>query len=101
MRVHSMSDIAAAIRGCRLDQKLSQSELARRSHVSRKWISEIEAGKPTAELALVLRVFEELELNLYIGEETSANAPPAAETISVPPGAQVDLDALLANHRNR
>src|SRR5450432_614957 len=72
MRVESMSDIASAVRGRRLDLGLSQSELARRSGISRKWISEFEAEKPRAEFALVLRVLTTLGLSMGLDEEFSA-----------------------------
>lgn len=91
-----MSDFAAAVRGRRLDRGLSQSELAQRIGVSRKWISEFEAGKPTVEFALVMRVIEELGFSIDLGDDPSA----AATTPASDPGV-VDLDALLAEHRRR
>ena len=51
MRVHSVADVAAAVRGRRLDLGLTQSELANDSGISRKWISEFEAGKAGPSLA--------------------------------------------------
>jgi HTH-type transcriptional regulator/antitoxin HipB len=106
MRVHSMADVAAAVRGRRLDRGLSQSELAQRSGISRKWISEFEAGKPTAEFALVIRVLEALGLSLELSEESkapatlSATATVSAEaTMSYRASDPVDLDALLEEHR--
>jgi HTH-type transcriptional regulator/antitoxin HipB len=106
MRVHSMGDVAAAVRGRRLDRGLSQSELARRSGISRKWISEFEAGKPTAEFALVIRVLEALGWRLELSEESKAAATLSA-TATLSAGAAgshraddpVDLDALLEEHR--
>ena len=93
MRINSIRDMAAAVRGRRTDCKLSQAELALRAGVSRKWISELEAGKPTAEFGLVLRVLEELGLviDLISGED----ATPSRAT------RRVDLDALLNEQRVR
>jgi HTH-type transcriptional regulator / antitoxin HipB len=106
MRVESMSDVASAVRGRRLDLGLSQSELARRSGISRKWISEFEAGKPRAEFALVLRILETLGLSIGISEDLSAAAAmpakavfSAAATAGPSPGALVDLDVLLEEYR--
>jgi len=85
--------MAAAVRGRRTDLALSQAELARRAGVSRKWISEFEAGKPTAELGLAIRVLEELGLVLDLtGGEDAASSRPATV---------VDLDALLNEYRVR
>ncbi len=91
MIVHSIADAAAAVRGRRLDRGLNQSELARRTGVSRKWISDFESGKPTAEFGLVVRVLEELGLILSIEDATAL--PATAES--------QDLDALLEEHRSR
>jgi HTH-type transcriptional regulator / antitoxin HipB len=86
MVIRSIRDIAAAVRGRRQDLGLNQADLAKRAGVSRKWLYQFEAGKPTAALGLVLRVLDELGLQLEL-------RPPSAEETSSP-GA-VDLDVLL------
>ena len=93
MRISSIRDVAVTVRGRRTDLGLSQAELARRAGVSRKWISEFEAGKPTAEFGLVIRVLDELgvALDLISGEDTDPS-----QTAN-----QVDLDALLDEQRVR
>ena len=70
MRVSSIHDLAAAARGRRLELGLSQAELAARTGVSRDWINYFEAGKPTVELILVLRVLEVLGLKLDVSADT-------------------------------
>jgi transcriptional regulator with XRE-family HTH domain len=92
VRVHSIADVASAVRGRRLDLGLSQSALAEQTGISRKWISEFEAAKTTAEFTLVIRVLEGLGLTLEIGPSYPAAAPPRSH---------VDLDALLEEHRKR
>lgn len=89
MRIRSIRDIAAVARGRRLDLGLTQAELARRVGVSRKWLVEFEAGKPSAELGLVLRVLDELGVALDLSNQPDAQ------------GEIVDLDALLEEHRHR
>jgi HTH-type transcriptional regulator / antitoxin HipB len=89
MTIRSIRDLAAAVRGRRKDLQMSQAELAGLAGVSRKWIYEFEHGKPTAEFGLVLRVLDELGLDLEL-------RPPAAK-----PASAVDLDALLDEHRGR
>jgi y4mF family transcriptional regulator len=83
-----MRDVAAAVRGRRQDLGMSQVELARRAGVSRKWISEFESGKSTAEFGLVLRVLDALALSLELRE-----TPARREGLSE--GRGVDLDLLL------
>jgi y4mF family transcriptional regulator len=109
MRVHSIADVAATVRGRRLDRGLSQSELAKASGISRKWISEFESGKTTAEFALVIRVLEVLGLSFCLNEGSnstgSMSAPSvmsATATVSPPTGSgPVNLDALLEEYRSR
>ncbi len=84
--INSIRDLAAAARGRRLALGLSQGELAARARVSRQWISAFESGKPGAELALVIRLLDALDLRLAVNE-----AGPSTAT--------TDLDALLEEHR--
>jgi y4mF family transcriptional regulator len=91
MGVHSIRDLAAAVRGRRRDLGLSQAELASRAGVSRKWIYQFEAGKPTAELRLVLKVLDALGLVLDVTyDERAAAGRPTR-----------DLDALIEEHHAR
>ncbi len=91
MKVRSIRDLAAVVRGRRRDLGLSQAELAARAGVSRKWVYQFEAGKPTAELRLILRVLDALGLVLDVtyDEQTAAGQPTG------------DLDALIEAHRAR
>jgi HTH-type transcriptional regulator / antitoxin HipB len=106
LRVRSVADVASAVRGRRTDLKLSQSALAGRTGISRKWISEFEAGKTTAEFALVMRVLEglglELQLDVGPGSPTAGTSPatPTANDTG-PPHSPVDLDALLEEYRKK
>jgi len=90
MTIRSIHDLAVAVRGRRTDLGMSQVELAKRTGVSRKWIYEFEAGKPTAELGLLLRVLE--ALNLGIDLAPREHTTDAAETT-------VDLDAVIDEYR--
>jgi HTH-type transcriptional regulator/antitoxin HipB len=87
--VNSINDLAAIIRGRRLSLGLSQEQVATRTGVSRQWVSELERGKPTAELGLVLGLLDALELNF----ELVVREGEGRLTVSV------DLDAVLDEHR--
>lgn len=86
--ISSVHDLVGAVRGRRRDLGLSQAELAARARVSRQWVSAFESGKPTAELGLVMRVLDALDLALALDERRIETRP-------------VDLDALLDEHRRR
>lgn len=89
MKVRSIGDLAAVVRGRRRDLGLSQAELAARAGVSRKWVYQFEAAKPTAELRLILSVLDALGLILDVTyEEQAARGRPTR-----------DLDALIEEHR--
>jgi HTH-type transcriptional regulator/antitoxin HipB len=72
MKVRTPLDIGAAIRDRRRRLKLGQDELAARVGVSRKWIIDIEKGKPRAEIGLVLRTLDALGLRLSLDDEESS-----------------------------
>jgi transcriptional regulator with XRE-family HTH domain len=94
--INSIRDIAAAARGRRLSLGLSQAELATRARVSRQWISEFEAGKPAAELRLVIQLLDALGLRLTLDESDAGvhgDRPSSVRT--------VDLDELLDDYRQR
>ena len=90
VRILTVTDAAAVVRGRRVDLGLSQAALAAQAGVSRKWIYEFEAGKPTVELGLMLRVFEALGLRLSSSAATSTGSPGSGG---------IDLDAVLDRHR--
>jgi y4mF family transcriptional regulator len=91
MRIRSLHDLTAAVRGRRLQLGLSQAQLAERAGVSRAWVNEFESGKPAAELRLVLAVVDALDLELTIAD---ADRAPASD-------ATVDLDQLLDDYERQ
>jgi y4mF family transcriptional regulator len=55
MWIRTVDDVAELVRDRRKQLGLTQVELARMAGVSRQWLVDLERGKPTAEVALVLR----------------------------------------------
>jgi len=84
MRIRNAKEIGALVRENRLKLKLSQAQLAERVGASRLWIVNLEKGKSTAQLDLVLRTLHILGLSLDISAKTSAS-----------PSDSIDLDKLL------
>jgi HTH-type transcriptional regulator/antitoxin HipB len=69
---------------------LSQEQLAERLGVSRVWVGQIERGKASPRLDLVLRTLNELEITLSV---STANEPPPPDAPSR--GAEtIDIDAI-------
>jgi transcriptional regulator with XRE-family HTH domain len=91
MRVNSIHGLTSAARGRRLELGLSQAELAARAGVSRDWVNSFEAGKPTVELILVLKILEPLGLRLDIAK--------SADSQKMGQAGPTDLDALLDEYR--
>ena len=89
MLVKTPNDVGALIRERRKQKGLDQLALARSIGVSRKWIVEVEQGKPGAALGLVLRALAELGISLEISPSTSSAKPKKAASPSH------DLDALI------
>jgi transcriptional regulator with XRE-family HTH domain len=95
MRLASIMDIAAAVRGRRQALGLSQSQVAARAGVSRRWLNGFEAGGSLhAEAGAILRVLEALDLELHAnprGSDQSARRDTDPDA--------VDLDTLLDDLR--
>lgn len=66
MRIKTARELALLVREERTRQAISQDELATRAGVSRKWISEMESGKDSVELALALRTLNTLGIALDV-----------------------------------
>jgi transcriptional regulator with XRE-family HTH domain len=80
MRLSNAQDLGRYVRDRRRAAALSQTDLAIRASVSRRWLSDLESGKPTVEVGLVFRVFAALGLFLDARLE---------------PKPEIDLDAYL------
>jgi len=82
MRLNNARDLGLYVRNRRHRLDMTQAVLAASAQVSRRWLSDLEAGKPTAEVGLVFRVLHALNVAL--------DASPAERA----PG-RVDLDEIL------
>ncbi len=93
MRVTVARDLGLAVRGRRRELGISQAALSARAGVSRKWLSEFEQGKPTAEIGVMLRVLEALQLQLTVAAHPLNDLQEPA--VAAPE--HVDLDVLLGD----
>ena len=88
MQIKTSHDIGALIRDRRSQLTWSQEELAKRVGVSRLWMVQLEKGKSTAQISLVLRTLKEL------GVAIEVSFPTAAPSKRPMPGT-VDLDGII------
>ena len=80
MRIGNPRDLGRYVRDRRRAAGLSQQDLATKALVSRRWLSELESGKPTAEVGLIFKVVA--ALGLYV------------DLLPVP-APEIDLDVYL------
>ncbi|HEX5542370.1 MAG TPA: helix-turn-helix domain-containing protein [Micromonospora sp.] len=85
VRIDSPRDLGLYVRDRRRDLGMNQTDLATAAGVSRRWLSDLEAGKATAEVGLVLKTLHALDL-MFVAQPRE-NLPSTG----------VDLDALLRN----
>lgn len=88
--MQTVNDIRLVVRGKRHALGLSQAQVAMRTGVSRKWLSEFEKGKAKVELGLVLRLLDSLDLEFSLEPK---RAMPTSN-------ANIDLDKLLSEYRS-
>jgi HTH-type transcriptional regulator/antitoxin HipB len=85
VRLSDPRDLGLYVRDQRRDRGMTQADLCASAQVSRRWLSDLEAGKPTAEIGLVFKVLHALGLAVD------------AHQAEPDPGG-VDLDAILREH---
>jgi len=67
MLIRTPSDLGALIQERRIKLGLNQISLAKKAGTSRKWLIEVENGKPRAEIGLILRTLKALGIALADG----------------------------------
>ncbi|AKM04894.1 MULTISPECIES: helix-turn-helix domain-containing protein [Burkholderia] len=80
--VNTIGALANLIRAVRLQQGFTRDELANATGLSPKFISQVEAGKPTAQIGKVLLLLGELGVSLFAEssiEISAENALKAAQ----------------------
>jgi HTH-type transcriptional regulator / antitoxin HipB len=69
IRWRNPEQLGRAVRLKRQEKGLSQSALAAQLGVERKWVIRLESGNPKAELGLVFKALDALDLRASLGEE--------------------------------
>jgi HTH-type transcriptional regulator/antitoxin HipB len=95
MRVRTATDLGAFIRERRVKLGMDQSDLAEKAGTSRKWIVEVEQGKPRAEIGLVLRTLKALGVSLDLAADR------AQKTVTANEPGNVDINNILNSLKKR
>jgi HTH-type transcriptional regulator/antitoxin HipB len=76
MRIRTATDLGAFIRERRTKLGMDQIVLAKKAGTSRKWLVEVEQGKPGAEIGLILRTLKSLEISIDMEADSPVETPP-------------------------
>jgi len=76
---------------------LNQTSLAERSHTSRKWVVDVEKGKPRAAIGLILRTLQVLGISLEAQDGKNSQR----RSIARRPLSSINLDEHLAKFRKK
>lgn len=77
----SIAEIGAFVRELRRDQALRQDELAAAASVGLRFLVELEAGKPTLQIAKVLQVLDALGCELSLLDSLGVRRLPLAAEV--------------------
>jgi HTH-type transcriptional regulator / antitoxin HipB len=92
MEIRRPAELGGYIMSVRRARGLSQEELATRLGVSRVWVGQIERGKASPRLDLVLRALNELEITLSVSTANELPVPAHDATSRAPD--PIDIDAI-------
>lgn len=82
MILRTAYELGQFVRDQRMAQGLTQAQLAEMTGVSRKWLIDLEGGKRTTDLSLVLRTMNALDIELEARSRQSADsAQPLANDV--------------------
>lgn len=95
MHIRTVADLGSFIRERRIKLGMDQGDLAEKAGTSRKWIVEVEQGKPRAEIGLVLRTLKTLGVSLDIVADRAQKASVTGEARNV------DINNILDSLKKR
>ncbi|MCH7532059.1 MAG: helix-turn-helix transcriptional regulator [Gemmatimonadetes bacterium] len=72
-QIRNTADLGRLLRAYRKSRGLSQVDAAALAGVGERFLSELERGKPTAEIGLVFRVLDRFGLTLVLATRSGGN----------------------------
>lgn len=82
--VYTPVEFGQAVRARRRTLGWTQTQLATSAGVGRRWIIDLEAGKPTAALGLVLRTISALSLEVTLAPRSATDSSLLDEVLGTP-----------------
>lgn len=79
MQIRTPRELGAFVRDVRKRREMTQAQLADRARVSRTWVIDLEAGKRTLEIGLVMSVLEILGIIIELGQARDLGGHAAAK----------------------
>lgn len=83
MRIHSAKDVGSAVRSARKERGITQAELAGYCGCGTRFISDLENGKPTAEIGKAIDVVSMLGMDIEISARRPVPRDPAFQDASI------------------
>lgn len=68
-KISDIEEIGQLLRLKREEQGLNQKEFAEAAGVGNRIVSEVERGKPTAQIGKVIKLLKYAGLSIYVGDE--------------------------------
>jgi HTH-type transcriptional regulator / antitoxin HipB len=93
--MRTATDLGAFIRERRTKLKMDQVALAEKAGTSRKWLIQVEQGKPRAEIGLILRTLKTLGVSIDLQIDSLAKAT------SNDKAASTDINNVLSSLKKR
>lgn len=87
------ADFGSLIRSRRKARGLGQAELAKMVGVSRRWLNQVEAGKPGAGLSLILNTLNALNVQIEVQADEEKPATKGSN-----PVVTADIDNILRDY---
>lgn len=87
------ADFGSLIRSRRKARGLGQAELAEMAGVSRRWLNQVEAGKPGASLSLILNTLNALNVQIEVRADEEKPATKSSNPVVSP-----DIDNILRDY---
>jgi len=95
MQIRTPRELGAFVRDVRKRRGMTQAQLAERARVSRTWMVDLEAGKRTLEIGLVMSVLDILGIIIDLGQARALSGHAAAKATAYSSLEIAPADALL------